>query len=246
MGCDHATMVRHLQSIVKVQKLGVWVPHILTQDKNQCVAICASLLACHRLARQQLQSFLARIVTGDEKLCLYVNFKQRKECLRQATPRARPDLLSRKTMLCIWWDMEGIIHYDLLERNLTVTAERYCQQLCRLDEAIWQKRRNRHGVILHHDNARPHTANMTKAAFQELDWEILPHPPYSPDLAPSDYHLFSSLFNNLRGVSFNNDVSSKTGSTSSRQNWRISSSMGSKTCPNIWEAVVNNGEYIID
>jgi hypothetical protein len=47
---------------------------------------------------------------------------------------------------------------------------------------------------------------MTKAAIQELDWEILPHPPYYPDLAPSDYHLFRSLSNNLRGVSFDNDA----------------------------------------
>jgi histone-lysine N-methyltransferase SETMAR len=47
---------------------------------------------------------------------------------------------------------------------------------------------------------------MTKAAIQELDWEILLHPPYSPDLAQWDYHLFCSLSNNLRGVSFNNDA----------------------------------------
>jgi hypothetical protein len=46
-------------------------------------------------------------------------------------------------MLFIWWDMEGIIHYELLKRNLTVTAERYCQQLRRLDEAIQQKRPGR-------------------------------------------------------------------------------------------------------
>jgi histone-lysine N-methyltransferase SETMAR len=45
---------------------------------------------------------------------------------------------------------------------------------------------------------------MTKAAIHELGWEILPHPPYSPDLAKSDCHLFRSLSNNLRGVSFNN------------------------------------------
>jgi hypothetical protein len=110
-------------------------------------------------------------------------------------------------MLCIWWDIEGINHYELLERNLTVTAERYCQQPRRLEEAIQQKRPGRrHGVILQHDNARPHIANMTKATIQALDWEILPHPPYSPDLAPSDYHLFRSLFNNLRRVSFNSDA----------------------------------------
>jgi histone-lysine N-methyltransferase SETMAR len=47
---------------------------------------------------------------------------------------------------------------------------------------------------------------MTKAAIQELDWEILPHPSYSPDLAPSDYHLFRSLSNNLLGVSFKNNA----------------------------------------
>jgi hypothetical protein len=45
----------------------------------------------------------------------------------------------RVAMLFIWWDMEGIIHYELLERNLTVTAERYCQQLRRLEEEIQQK-----------------------------------------------------------------------------------------------------------
>jgi histone-lysine N-methyltransferase SETMAR len=89
--------------------------------------------------------------------------------------------------------MEGIVHYELLERNLTVTDESYCQQLRSLEEAIQQKRPGRqHGVILKYDNARPLTACMTKAAIQELDREILPHPPYSPDLAPSDYYLFRS------------------------------------------------------
>jgi histone-lysine N-methyltransferase SETMAR len=107
--------------------------------------------------------------------------------------------------MCIWWDMEGIVRNELLERNLTVTAELYCQQIRRLKEAIQKKHPGRrHGVILQHENPRPHTANMTKAAIQEHDWEILPHSPYSPDLAPSDYHFFRSLSINLRGVSFNN------------------------------------------
>jgi histone-lysine N-methyltransferase SETMAR len=85
----------------KVQKLGVWVPHTLSQDnKNQRVAICAYLLARYCLARQH-QSFLSHIVTGDEKWCLFVNFKQRKEWLspdKQATPRVKPDLHPCKTM----------------------------------------------------------------------------------------------------------------------------------------------------
>jgi histone-lysine N-methyltransferase SETMAR len=114
--------------------------------------------------------------------------------------------------------MEGIIHYELLERNLTVTAERYCQQLRRPEEGIQQNRPGRrHGVILQHDNARPYTANMTKAVIQELDWEIVPHPPYSPDLAPSDYNLFRPLSNNVRGAEFSSTttLSSKMDSTNS-------------------------------
>jgi histone-lysine N-methyltransferase SETMAR len=57
---------------------------------------------------------------------------------------------------------------------------------------------------------------MTKEAIQELVWEILPHPPYSPDLAPSDYHLFRSLSKNLRGAEFpsTTTLGSKIGSTS--------------------------------
>ena len=43
---------------------------------------------------------------------------------------------------------------------------------------------------LMHDNSRPHVANMTKEAIQTHDWKMLPHPPYSPDLAPTDFHLF--------------------------------------------------------
>jgi hypothetical protein len=47
--------------------------------------------------------------------------------------------------------MEGIVYYELPERNLTVTVERYCQQLRRLEEAIQQKcPGRRHGVILQH------------------------------------------------------------------------------------------------
>jgi hypothetical protein len=135
-------------------------------------------------------------------------------------------------MVCIWWDMEGIVHHELLERNLTVTAERYCQQFRNLEEAIQQKRPGRrHGVILQHDDARPHTANTIKATIQELDWEILPHPPYSPDLAPSDCHLFRSLSPTICAVfPSTTTLSSKI---SSRPNRRISSSVGSKIWPNV-------------
>jgi histone-lysine N-methyltransferase SETMAR len=60
-------------------------------------------------------------------------------------------------------------------------------------------------VLLHHDNARPHAAAATIETIQKLNFELLPHPPYSPDLAPSDYHLFGSLKKSLRGRQFGSD-----------------------------------------
>ena len=60
-------------------------------------------------------------------------------------------------------------------------------------------------VLLHHDNARPHTAAATVETVQQLGFELLQHPPYSPDLAPSDYHIFSPLKEALRGRRFASD-----------------------------------------
>ena len=49
------------------------------------------------------------------------------------------------------------------------------------------------GVVLQHRNARPHTATRTNALIKLFNWEVFDHPPYSPDLAPSDYHLFFKM-----------------------------------------------------
>ena len=52
---------------------------------------------------------------------------------------------------------------------------------------------NRDGIILLHDNARPHVAGKTLKKLFDLKIETLPHPPYSPDLSPTDFHLFKHL-----------------------------------------------------
>jgi len=73
------------------------------------------------------------------------------------------------------------INADLLKNNLR--------------PAIKSKRRGRlsTSVLLQHDNARFHTARSTVKTTQYLSFECLPLPPYSPDLAPSEFHAFGPL-----------------------------------------------------
>ena len=74
---------------------------------------------------------------------------------------------------------------------------------------------NRNRVLLQQDNARrPHTVRTSMSKIQELEGiELLPHPAYSPDLAPSDYHLFRSMALFLRGRNFENFEAVEVGLT---------------------------------
>ena len=58
---------------------------------------------------------------------------------------------------------------------------------------------------MQHDNARPHTARTTVATITDLHFECLPHPPYSPDLAPSDFHMFGPPKEAMGGKNFRSD-----------------------------------------
>ena len=111
-------------------------------------------------------------------------------------------------MLCVWWDIKGILYIELLQPKQTVNAQLQSQQLTRLHEKIREKWTGPgHGyrkVILLHDNSRPHVAMETKETIIKLDWEVMAHHAYSPDLAPFDYHLFRSLEHSLREKSFSN------------------------------------------
>ena len=56
--------------------------------------------------------------------------------------------------------------------------------------------------MLHHDNAAPHKAKIVTEYLQKERVEVLPHPPYSPDLAPCDFFLFPRIKKELKGKVF--------------------------------------------
>ncbi|GFO42107.1 histone-lysine N-methyltransferase SETMAR [Plakobranchus ocellatus] len=109
-----------------------------------------------------------------------------------------------KVMATVFWDAKGVILLDILPQGQCINAARYCSTLDRLKQAIRRKRPGllRRGVVLQYDNATLHSANLTQQWLRRYSWEILPHPAHSPDLAPSDFHLFGPLKRHLGGMAF--------------------------------------------
>ena len=149
--------------------------------------------------------FFKQIVTGDEKWILYNNVEQMKSWGKwnkppPTTPKA--GLHPKKVMLYIWWDWKGVSYYELLLEKQMINSNKYCSQLHQLKAALDEKHPelvNRKRIIFHQDNSRLHVSLMSGQKLLQLGWELLIHLPYSPDIAPSDFHLLKSLQNSLNG-----------------------------------------------
>ena len=103
--------------------------------------------------------------------------------------------------------MKGILLCDVLPQGKNINAEIYCTQLDKLVDEIRQKRRRLGGNSFENfhflqDNAQPHTVRLTQSKLAEIGFTVLPHPPYSPDICPSDYYLFSPMKNSLCGKTY--------------------------------------------
>ncbi|UYV70681.1 hypothetical protein LAZ67_8000251 [Cordylochernes scorpioides] len=97
-------------------------------------------------------------------------------------------------MLSVWWNIDGIVHYELVPDGRTVNADLYSEQPSRVYGVLktrYPALINQKRVLLQHDNAPAHRARLTTNRIKDLEGiEVLPHPAYRPDIAISDYTLF--------------------------------------------------------
>jgi len=114
-----------------------------------------------------------------------------------------------KFMITVFWDIDGVILLDVMARGETINSDAYIINLQKLKQRYRRVRpkRNPGDMLIQHDNAHPHTRLRTQKAITKYCWTVLHHPPYSPDLAPSDFHLFGPLKDTLRGTRFEDDES---------------------------------------
>ena len=138
LSISHTCVERHLKQLGYVNKLDIWIPHKLNEIQlTKRISICDSLLK-----RNETDPFLKRIITGDEKWVVHDNVVRKRSWSKRDEPaqsKSKADIHQTKVVLNVWWDFKGIVHFELLPRNQTISSNVYCRQLMKLDEEIKEK-----------------------------------------------------------------------------------------------------------
>ena len=124
------------------------------------------------------------------------------------SPRPRKARRSRsvgKLMMIPFFDCHGIIYIHWVPNGQTVNKEYYVEVLREFRKRFRRKRPEHFHSgqwHLHQDNAPCHKSLLVTNYLTEMGVKTVPHPPYSPDLAPCDFWMFPKLKEKLRGRRF--------------------------------------------
>ena len=207
-GSVHSILTENL-SMNKVSAR--WVPRMLSDvQKADRVESSTGLL---RLFNENPDNFVSRFLTVDETWLHHFDPESKLQSMTwkhacSPPPRKfRVVASARKVMATVFWDAEGTVLTDYLEHGRTITGTYYADLIGKVRAALKEKRRGklRRGVLFHQDNAPAHTSSQALAAIRNAGFELVHHPPYSPDLAPSDFYLFPKLKEFMKGRRFADD-----------------------------------------
>ena len=190
-------------------------------QRKKIVSKCCPLILCNNS-----EPFFNRIVTCDEKLILYDNQQWPAQWLdREETPKHFPksNLHQNKVMVTVSWSAACLTHYSFLSPSEIITSEKYAQQI---DEIHWKLQCLQAGIAQQMGQffsitvpTACHTTNTSKVG--QIGYEVLSHPPYSPDLLPIDYHFFKHFDNFLQGKCFHNQTEAGNASQEFVESWSM-------------------------
>ena len=202
LNVNHSLVIWHLKEIGKVKKLKKWMPHELTENEKKKPII----LKCHLLF------FYATTMNhsgSDGDVWQKVYFIQQLVVTSSVSgPRRSSKVLTNTKLapkkgyshcLVVCCQSDPLHHSEFQE---TIISEKYAQQIDEIQQLLQHLQLalvNGKGPILLHDNAQLHVTQPLLQKLNELGYKVLPHPPYSSDLSPIDYHFLKHLDNFLQG-----------------------------------------------
>jgi transposase len=188
------TCLRILHDELGLKKLHLrWVPHTLDQaGKNERVTYSRALL--EQLTEAQQDDF-QHVVTGDESwfFLFYPRESAWVESRFDLPERTKAKFDTEKCLISILWSINGIHSLLDVPKGTTYNTAFFCEQV--LPSLVGNitshsRRKTLQNFLIHLDNARPHNSGLSRECLEATKAKRMPHPAYSPDLAPSDFFLF--------------------------------------------------------
>ncbi|KAM5158273.1 histone-lysine N-methyltransferase SETMAR-like [Mantella aurantiaca] len=211
-GMSRERVCHILNEVLGMHKVSArWVPKLLTPDQK-LVRMQISRANLH-LFQADAMSFKNRCVTMHETWIHHFQPESKSKSMQWKHPttptpkKAKAVPAAGKVMASVFWDSQGVIMVDCLHKGESITGAYYANLLRQLWEQIKIKCRGMlsRGILFLQDNAPVYKSAVAMAALHDCGFTVLQHTPYSPDLAPSDFHLFRHLKNHLAGRHFSND-----------------------------------------
>jgi len=184
-----------------------WVPHKLdANDETERRARSEDLLQI--LEECQQNGFLA-LLTGDESwfLFAYSEFGVWAASRDEVPDEVRTKVI-RKCMISLIWGVAGIQSLIAVPKGMKYNTEFFCQQFVpdlKSNICSGARRRILKGYLIHLENAAAHNSRSSNECLEATNARRVPHPAYSPDLAPSDFFLFGFLKEKFRRIAHPDD-----------------------------------------
>jgi histone-lysine N-methyltransferase SETMAR len=201
---SRTTIFKIIHESLKMKKVtSRWVPHELTEKNRQDrVRLCKENLAKFKENKWRL----CDVITGDESWFYHRKIGKKNSnsswIKEGESPRTvvKRNQFEPKTMFSIFFRSTGLVHLTYLESGKSIDNIRYLNDCLKpIVNKINQQRPlySTKNMKFHHDNARPHIHSSVKDYLNSENFIIMDHPPYLPDLAPSDFWLFDYIKQHL-------------------------------------------------
>lgn len=202
------TIHRHLCDMGYKNVALRWIPHQLNpSQKVNRVRVSKILL---KILENSRKNGFVDIITGDESWFIYYYQYDSKWVVETDTipEKVKPNRYDRKTMLTIFIGIDGLVFRDVKPENMNMNSDYFInnilEPISKLDKVVNLQKSGKN-CLIHFDNARCHTSQKVKTYLTQSPFTLVPHPVFSPDLAPCDFGLFGTMKNSFKGMTFDTE-----------------------------------------
>ena len=193
--------IKHLKQIGKMKKLDKWMPH--KHCKSKILSFWSGLFS-YSMQQQSISQSDCELwpkngfymTTNEDQLFSGMDWEEAPKYFPKPNLNKKRKRRGRVwVMVTVWWSSASLIHYSFLNPGKIKLMR--CTKNCNCSRHLstdWTQFFPMTMLV----------AQSTLQKLNELDYKVLPHPPYLPDLSPTDYYFFKLLENFLQGKCFHN------------------------------------------